>query len=258
MTMANNFVTLDVVKTLLQNQADAFKSSFSILSQDVKEEIKSIRNDINDMKVSLQFSQAKLDEAEKSMSKIDQTVCAHGDNLNSMNEFADSAEAQLEYLENQSRRCNIRITGLPEDRQQERSWDDTELVVKKALKETLKIETDFDIERCHRVNRKSVVASSNNESSRPIVAKMSHWKEREIILKKARELKPEGIKFLPDLSNRTIQKRKEKVPALVAARKAGKIAYFILDKLVIKDKPPDWKSKEGPSSDSEVTFKNKK
>lgn len=250
--MTNNFVTLDVVKTLLQNQADAFKSSFSYLIQDVKDEIKSLRNDINDMKVSLQFSQAKLDEAEKSMSKIDHTVCAHGDNLNAMNEFVDSAEAQIEYLENQSRRCNIRITGLPEDRQQERSWDDTELVVKKALKETLKIETDFDIERCHRVNHKSRAASNKRETPRHIVAKMSHWKEREIILKKARELKPEGIKFLPDLSNRTIQKRKEKIPALVAARKAGKIAYFILDKLVIKEKPPDnkWKSREGPSSDT--------
>ena len=90
--MGDKPVTMDVVKTLLQSQAEAFKASFVLLIQDVKDEMKSIRNDINDLKASLQFSQAKLDEAEKSMAKIDQIVCAHGDNLNSMNEFTDSTE----------------------------------------------------------------------------------------------------------------------------------------------------------------------
>ena len=262
--MGDKPVTMDVVKTLLQSQAEAFKASFVLLIQDVKDEMKSIRNDINDLKASLQFSQAKLDEAEKSMAKIDQIVCAHGDNLNSMNEFADSTEDQLEYLENQSRRCNVRIIGLPEDKQQEKTWDDTEHVVKKALEETLKLEKNIDIERWHRVNHRQSGSSHNNEP-RPIVAKIASWKDKEIILMKARELKPKGVKFLPDLSSRTIQKRKEKVPDLLAARKAGKIAYFILDRLVIKEKPPgNWKSNEGSNghkevqqgrnSDSEVSF----
>ena len=59
------------------------------------------------------------------------------------------------------------------------------------------------------------------------------------------------------------EKRKEKVPGLLAARQASKIAYVIL---AIKEKlPENWKSNEGSNghkeaqqernSDSEVFFK---
>ena len=105
--MAEKYVTIDVVKTLLQNQADTYRSSLSLLIQDVNEEIKSIRNDVNDLKVSLQFSQDKLDEAEKKLDSIDLTVSTHKDNLNCMNEFADFTENHLKYLEDQNRRCNV-------------------------------------------------------------------------------------------------------------------------------------------------------
>ena len=88
--------------------------------------MKSIRKDVNDLKVSLQFSQGKLDEAEKKLDSIDLTVSTHKDNLNCMNDFADFTENQLEYLENQNRRCNIRIIGLSENQQVEKTWDDTD------------------------------------------------------------------------------------------------------------------------------------
>ena len=129
--MGDKPVTVNFVNTLLQSQAEAFKSSFMLLIQDAKDKMKFIRNGINDLKASIQFSQAKLDEAEKSMEKVDQIVRAHGGNLNSMNDFADSTEDQLEYLENQSRRCNVRTIGLPEDKKQEKTWDDAEHVAKR-------------------------------------------------------------------------------------------------------------------------------
>ena len=73
-------------------------------------------------------------------------------------------------------------------------------------------------------------------------------------------LKPQGIKVVPDLSNQTLRKRKEQVPELLPAREAGKVAYFILDKLVIRDKPPPERFKPGDNDngkdiDQEVSFK---
>ena len=43
------------------------------------------------------------------------------------------------------------------------------------------------------------------------------------------------------LAKRTLQRRGEDIPRFVAERKKGKIAYFIVDKLVVRDrsKPPD-------------------
>ena len=51
---------------------------------------------------------------------------------------------------------------------------------------------------------------------------------------KARELKPKVVKFLPDLSSCTIQKRKEKVPDLLAARKQVKLLILSLTGLSSK------------------------
>ena len=74
---------------------------------------------------------------------------------------------------------------------------------------------------CHRVNsrtRRRNYRSGQAEEPRPIVAKFLKWKEKEIVLKKAREIKPQGVRFLADLSSRTIQKRSDQVPKLLEAR----------------------------------------
>ena len=143
-------VTLEVVQALLKNQAEVFNSSIKLLLQDVKEDIKSIRKDITDLQASLQFTQAKFDDNNQKMEQIGVTLSMHSENLNDINQQADQVDNQLEYLENQSRRNNIRITGIPEDKDNEQSWDDTEVVVKQSIKDKLNIGEDFEIERCHR------------------------------------------------------------------------------------------------------------
>ena len=52
----------------------------------------------------------------------------------------------IEYLENQSRRNNVKIFGIPED-DDEKSWDDTESKVKEAIRNKLGIEDEIKIER---------------------------------------------------------------------------------------------------------------
>ena len=60
-----------------------------------------------------------------------------------------------------------------------------------------------------------------------------------------------------DLSWRKMMKREEKVPEILAARKQGKVAYFVLEKLVIKDKPPDQLNRShGEDNDPEVSFRS--
>ena len=61
-------------------------------------------------------------------------------------------EDKNKYLENQSHRNNIRILGV-EETEDEKSWDDTEKVVKDLLKKKLNIPGEVDIERAHRVGK---------------------------------------------------------------------------------------------------------
>ncbi len=69
--MVQETVTLEVVKMLIQNQADAFKTTFVMLIQDVKDELKSVKTEINELKVSLQFTQAQVDEDKKKAEIMD-------------------------------------------------------------------------------------------------------------------------------------------------------------------------------------------
>ena len=57
------------------------------------------------------------------------------------------------------------------------------------------------------------------------------------ILKCARRIKPDNIFVKEDLSPATLEKRESQRPKMEAAKRAGKIAYFVLDKLVIRDRP---------------------
>ena len=149
--MVQDTVTLEVVKMLIQNQAEAFKSSFVMLIQDVRDELKSVKTEINDLKVSLQFTQAQVDEDQKKADIMDTKIALHTENLNMINDHADNVESQLEYIENQSRRNNIKILGIEENKDEEKTWDGTEEVVRKALKDKLNLEENFEIERCHRI-----------------------------------------------------------------------------------------------------------
>ncbi len=248
-------VTLEVVQALLKNQTEVFNSSLKLMLQDLKDDIKSIRKDITDLQVSLQFTQGKLDESNQKLEGFEATLSVHSDNLNDINQQTDEVDNQLEYLENQSRRNNIRIIGIPENTDVE-TWDDTEKILKQSIKEKLKLDEDFEIERCHRVNRRTNNQSDRSDrpkEPRPIVAKFSKWKEKETVLRKAREIKPRGIRFLADLSSRTLQRRRAQVPQLIEARRQGKIAFFVLDKLIIKNKKPFIKPTRPPDNLNETT-----
>ena len=51
-------------------------------------------------------------------------------------------------------------------------------------------------------------------------------------------MKPDGMFVNEDLAAETLQRRNELLPKpLKQSKQAGKIAYFVLDKLIIRDKP---------------------
>ena len=92
---------------------------------------------------------------------------------------------------------------------------------------------------------------------RAIVAKFASWKQCEKALESARKMKPQGINLVADVSQCVPDHRQEQILKLIKANKNGKLAYFVLDRLVMKDKPPHVrrKSSKVPCPDPEVTIK---
>ena len=67
-------LTLGVVKALMETQANAFRSAFKMMIEDIKHDIKSVKSDINDILESLTFSQRDIEKQEKNLSDIEKTV----------------------------------------------------------------------------------------------------------------------------------------------------------------------------------------
>ena len=114
------------------------------------------------------------------------------------------------------------------------SWDVTEEKVKEVLKDKLSLEFEPSIERAHRVGK---IVTGTRRRPRTIVCRLRDWKQKELIIKSSRRIKPAGIYIKEDLAQETLEKRDEQRPQLEEAKRKGKIAYFVLDKLIVKDKP---------------------
>ena len=237
------YVTLAIVKELLEAQDCSYCTTLQLLMDDMKQEIRNLREDIEDVKLSLQFSQGEIDTQKKHSkdTKDDRLkfVESNMEDCYNMEKRCDNLEDKHEYLENMSRRNNVKIIGLNEDTGNEKTWEDTEELVITTIKEKLDIE-GVKIERAQGVGRPRPSHRTNPDGSttkvppRPIIARLSSWKQKEAISKAAREVKPKEIRFYQDLSTRTLERRAQKIPDLTAERKRGNTAYLVLDKLVVK------------------------
>ena len=150
-----DFVTLDVLKQMLEIQERSYRSMISMLTNDIKLEVRSLKKDVEDLKVSLQFSQAQFDDHKKivdtvksKMEEIDDRfkyLESYSEDTYKLENRCEEIEEKQEYLENMSRRNNIKILDLPEE-EGEKTWADTEELVKKTVKQ-LHYEDDVHIER---------------------------------------------------------------------------------------------------------------
>ena len=154
----SEFVTLDVVKQLLEIQDGTYRNTIKIFLEDRRTETRTIRKDVEALKSSLEFSQGEIDDVKKDV-EVEKKKLEHiEDRLKyvescteeayQLEERFDNLELKQEYLENMSHRNNIKILDLPESKE-EKTWDDTENLVKQTIKKTLKIDDEVQIERAH-------------------------------------------------------------------------------------------------------------
>ena len=59
------YVTLAIVKELLEAQDHSCCTTLQLLMDDMKQEIRNLRKDAEDVKISLQFSQGEIDARKK-------------------------------------------------------------------------------------------------------------------------------------------------------------------------------------------------
>ena len=177
--------------------------------------------------------------SEREIDEMKMTIHSQSDRLSNTArdvEQVTSAQRKMEdsidYVENQTRRNNLRIDGVAEIAAE--NWADTEAVVRKSFTTPLKLPeaqaNAIRIERAHRTG------PSSTGRPKTIVVRFETYNDRDCILQAARKEKPRGIFVNEDLLHRVMERRKQLMPMLREARSNGKIAYLVYDRLVVKDR----------------------
>ena len=89
----------------------------------------------------------------------------------------------------------------------------------------------IEIERAHRTGRRS-----GTGRPRHIVVKLLRYKDKEKIMRSSKSLKGSGVFINEDFSSRVMMRRQERQEQLRRARQQGKIAYFNVDRLIVKER----------------------
>ena len=225
------------IQDLLKVQEWMFKTLMDSVFTNIASRIDDIVKDVADLNASLQFSQNDISEQQEK-------IVSMAADVSSLQETVNKYFQKTIYLENQSRRNNLRFEGVSEDPNEK--WEDTEDKIKNVLVEKLDLVSAPEIDRAHRTGRPA--NQDGTPKPRTVVCKLTSYKAKESILRKARRIKPEGISIFEDLAEEAMAKRRSQLPQLKQAKQQGKIAYFSLDKLIIRDRPSDSSSMTSPSS----------
>ena len=181
----------------MEIQDRTYRSTLQILVNDMKSEIKSVKKDVEELKLSIQFMSSKFEDQKKNIEQkkmiveqIEDRVKVLESNLSNSSvddEYYDhesrlkDLENKHEYLENMSRHNNIKILGLPEDKNREKSWEAEQIVMETINKELEISSEEIQIERAHRVGK------PHDGRPRPVVAIFCSWKQNKAILVTARK-----------------------------------------------------------------------
>ena len=194
----------------------------------MKEENTSLRNKVNELEKAAMFQSDVFDEKMREMMSSGRPD--NGDVKRNIEEMKE----KVDELEDRSRRNNLRIVGIKEDKDE--NWDQTEEKVKKLIKERLNISSKVKIERAHRTGSKKYRDGTENKK-RSIVVKFLNYKDKANILDKYKEKKlwNEQLYINEDYSENTNEFRKNLFARGKSERDNGKIFKVVYKKLYVKD-----------------------
>ena len=77
----DEMVSLAVVQNFLHVQAKSFKNDLQLMVEGFKDNLKDLRKEVPEIKLSLQFSHSKLDDAISKMAMLDKRINSSENNL---------------------------------------------------------------------------------------------------------------------------------------------------------------------------------
>lgn len=204
----------------------------------LKSQKKKLEKNVEELEAGMQYNDDDISDLQRDNKKLENDVY--------------ELKKQLMYMENYSRRENLKFFGVQENIDPSYSGNDmdegssrqygtlenTKEVLYQFLEEQLKIERPrekIEFQRVHRLGK------PNPLKSRPIIARFLRFSDREFVMEQARKhLKDdENLHVFDDIPKELYDLRKEQIQKLKKARQRGYTAYFSKahpDKLFVNGK----------------------
>ena len=203
----------DIIRNIIREEFKIHESNIKeLLNSNVNkttERLDKLSAKIVDLTASLEFTQKKIDEelfqVKKDIKNLKTEVKAIEDDL--LN--AEEVSAKLIKLEERSLRNNFRIDGIKEEPNE--TWEACEKKIQNIIEDKLGIDSDVEIDRCHRIGPRKTKTGQNRDRSRTVICRLNRLKEKQRILNNVKKLKNTGIYIYEDFSKDTMELRKFQV-----------------------------------------------
>ena len=193
--------------------------------------IHGLKNDVNDLRKSLEFTQSNLEEKVDNVEKRMEKLQSDTQEIYEYQIDPKYVQDELTELEDRSRRNNIRIDGIKEMKGE--TWNDCEEEVQDMFAQKLGLD-GIETECAHRVKLNN--RDSNTNRPRTIVMKLLRLKDKTKIFQNANKLKGQNIFINNDFSKATLELKKDFMIEVKRLRELGKIAYLNYTTIVSREK----------------------
>lgn len=220
-------------KELLQQQESSFKACVNTIIDTANKRIDDLLKELIEVRASLQFTQKEMDDLKMVNKGFQSNIKGQETDINKLAVSMLILDSKADFLDNQARRTNIVIDGIPEAEKENGS--DSEEKVLALIKDKLDLDPNgIGIDSVMRVGKVNKSDDGTMTRPRPIVVKFHRIKDRDTVLRSAKKLKGTRIYINEDYPEAVRQKRKELLPKMREARQRGDIAFLRYDKLVIR------------------------
>ena len=231
----------DEIRVILEIQQSAFKDASNLLFTSLNHRIDEQNKIIYELRHSLEFSQEELRTMKNDARAMSKKIHDNESEISEQRDVILRLQQQIARQEDFSRRKNLRIDGL--DELNNETSEQTQVKVQKLIENKMKI-NDIKIDHAHRLKKKD-----NQQGPRTVIVQLNNAADRDILIRSSHKLKGSFTFINEDLSDYTSKRRKEKINEMKEARKSGKIAYFVNDKLIVKNRQlPQFPSRKPQAS----------
>ena len=225
---------LEAFQALLDNQRLFVKDAIDRIDKKQHDHSLATEKQFTELVKSLEYTQATVEEMEKKMDglvrenqRLSALASDAAQEIIKLKTQNKKLEDRLDFFDDQSRRKNIRISGIVEESGE--NQEQCQFKVKKLMKDKLNMEPVFD--RVHRLGR----PSAHPTQPRDILASFTIQGQRDAAMRKRKNLRGTQVYLNEDFCPATVAIRKNQMGEYHSARNNGKFAFFNYRTLVIKD-----------------------